>query len=383
MKKTINELMVRQREINDRLGDIEKILQTRELTEGEDTERKTLEREFDANKRELSIIKSEQDINKVTLENRDPQKALRELLVSGRSNKQTRQITLEKHITESGAIQLNIHDLFPTLQEGLGLPPSLKMLEGVTGNELYPYGIDDVEIEEPGEVEELNAQELNFDNVTANPKRAGLNVLVSNTAIDNAAFDLLGYVQLKFQVALKRYLAAKIYSQVAWTGIKGPFSGLTATGNIALDETAYKSILEAVASFTTVGFDQTKVCLIMDAVTEAALKATPRAAGQGGFVIQDGKCAGYDYVVSHYIDMTESGQTEFTTRYLGIGYFDYLALQQHGDVRLTVDGVSNGMAVKNCTGITLNTAFSITDLSVKLNGGSDKTQAFALYTVGA
>ena len=205
-------------------------------------------------------------------------------------------------------------------------------------------------------------------------------------AIDNSDFDLLGLVRSKITLAQKAYLAKKIYSQAAFTGVRGPFCGMVPKGSITLDKTAYKNLLLAVASFGKLGYDGNDVCLVMDKTTEAELKATPKADGQGGFVIENGKCAGYDYVTSHYINTVLDTETKMLKdtedSFIGIGLFSYLAVQQHGAVRLTVDPVSK--AGKGVTLVTINTAWSITDLSVKTttNGKRNSTTtAFALYKV--
>jgi HK97 family phage major capsid protein len=247
-------------------------------------------------------------------------------------------------------------------------------------------------MEEVGEVEALNDQVVNFTNITPTQKRVGLKVPVSNMAIDNAAFDLMSFVQTKFTLALRKYLAKKIYSQAAWTGNKGPFSGLTPKGTITIGSGAYKSILKAVAEFSDKGFYEGGVVLIMDRATEAELKATPKIEGAaGGFVIENGLCAGYPYVLTHYINTTLSGSTLVPTagKCIGIGYFEWFALQQHGDVRFVIDPITQ--ADKNVTRLILNTAWSMTDLSIYINGGTPvtdgeghttyPTQAFALYNI--
>ena len=94
--------------------------------------------------------------------------------------------------------------------------------------------------------------------------------------------------------------------------------------------------------------------------------------------------AGYRYVVSHYINTTNSttdGELTATPdRYLGIGYFQWMAVQQHGVNRFNVDSTSDEVAASNLVAMTLNTNFSFTDLSTKLNKkGGTTTQAFALY----
>ena len=211
-------------------------------------------------------------------------------------------------------------------------------------------------------------------------------------AIDNAAFDLMSFVQTKFTLALRKYLAKKIYSQAAWAKNKGPFSGLTPKGTITIGGSAYKSILKAVAEFSDKGFYEGGVMLIMDRATEAELKATPKIEGAaGGFVIENGLCAGYPYVLTHYINTTLSGNKLVPTanKCIGIGYFEWFALQQHGDVRFVIDPITQ--ADKNVTRLILNTAWSMTDLSTHINGGTPvsdghggytyPTQAFALYEV--
>jgi hypothetical protein len=211
-------------------------------------------------------------------------------------------------------------------------------------------------------------------------------------AIDNAAFDLMAFVQTKFTIALRKFLAKKIYSQAAWTGIKGPFSGLTPAGTIDIAGNAYKSILKAVAEFSDKGFFEGDVVIILDRVTEAELKATPKLAGAAaGFVVENGLCAGYPYIVTHYLNTTLDGNNKLVptqTKCIGIGYFEWLAVQQHGDVRFVVDPLT--LADKNVTRLILNTAWSVTDLSTHINGGDPQTsggvttyptQAFALYTV--
>jgi hypothetical protein len=276
--------------------------------------------------------------------------------------------------------------MIPTLHEGLGLPVGLNVVTGVTGNEVWPVSINDVEMEEVGEVNALEDQVLNFAQITPTVRRVGLTVPVSNMAIDNAAFDLMAFVQTKFGIALREYIAKKIYSLAAWDGNKGPFSNKKASAtNIELGADAYKNILQAVAEFSNKGFFEGNVCIAMDRVTEAELMATPKIAGAaGGFVIENGRCAGFPYVVSHFVntELNNAGKLVATAdRYLQIGYWEWFALQQHGDVRLSIDATSQAVAKKNITAVTINTAWSMTDISVYINGANNESQAFGLYKI--
>ena len=68
--------------------------------------------------------------------------------------------------------------------------------------------------------------------------------------------------------------------------------------------------------------------------------------------------------------------------YIGIGHWGYLAYEQHGEVRFTVDAQSAEVAKRNSTVLVLNTEFSLTELSSKVNGNTSGTpQAFKLIKV--
>ena len=157
-----------------------------------------------------------------------------------------------------------------------------------------------------------------------------------------------------------------------------------AAGTIDLGADAYKNILEAVAAFSDKGFFEGDVCISMDRVTEAKLKATPKVAGAAaGFVIENGLCAGYPYTVSHFVNTTLNSAYAFVPtadRYFEIGYWEWFALQFHGTVRLIVDGGSAAVAKDNVTKVVTNMEISMTDLSTKING-ANSSQAFGLYKI--
>ena len=399
MKKTFEELRQQRAAANEKLGDLYMKATNREFTEEEKIQVLNLTREIELCEREMNGINLEVANTEAnaTREKENIKKTFREFIQGVKEGNGKREILLNPaggnttaNIAASGAINLTIKEMIPTLHEGLGLPAGLRIVTGVEGNEIWPVSLNDVEMEEVGEVESLTDQVLDFAKISPNARRVGLTVPVSNMAIDNAAFDLMAFVQAKFDIALRVYLAKKIYSQAAWSGNKGPFSGLTAK-TIKLGKDAYKNILQAVAEFSDKGFFEGNVCISMDRVTEAELKATPKIEGAaGGFVIENGLCAGYPYTVSHFVDTELSGNKLVATsdRYIEIGYWEWFALQQHGPVRLSIDAVSQAVAKKGITAITLNTAWSMTDLSVYINGGQPSgtpavypTQAFGLYKI--
>ena len=399
---TFDELTSARKERQENLQDLYNKAANRELTVEEKQTEINLTREMFQINEQMSAMNRENEHEKAVGERRqetlqaqfrellkdvrtNPGKAQREILLSPGNNSDGTSNTTA-NIDASGAIRLSIHELIPTLHEGLGLPEGLNIITGVTGNEIWPVSINDVEMEEVGEIEALSDQVLNFANITPTVRRGGLTVPISNMAIDNAAFDLMSFVQQKFGIALREYLAKKIYSRAEWTGNKSAFSNLAPIGVITIgsgDE--YKQILTAVAEFSNKGFFEGEVCLSMDRVTEAQLMATPKIKGAaGGFVIENGRCCGYRYTVSHYVNSELNSSNKLVQgkgRYLEIGYWEWFAAQQHNEVRLTVDATSNQVAKRNITAITINTAWSLTDLSIYINGAGGTTQAFACYAV--
>ena len=211
---TKKELQIRNREIQDRMAELndKAYNEKREFTEEETREWNALAREKTMNLDALRDMATDAELAKMR-EAEDKNAKLRELL---KDNGQKREILLypadgnvSGNITASGAINLTIHELIPTLHEGLDLPETLRIVTGVVGNEIWPVNVDDVEMEEVGEVQALNDQIVNFADISPVQKRVGLKVPVSNMAIDNAAFDLMAFVQAKFTLALRKYLAKK------------------------------------------------------------------------------------------------------------------------------------------------------------------------------
>ena len=289
------------------------------------------------------------------------------------------------NLEASGAIPLIIHELIDTKVPGLERPDDLLMLMGVTGNEVWPYAIDDVEFTVAGEVEKIGEQAINFAKITANPERVAASVAISNRAIDNAAFDLLGFVTYKFQKGLAKFAALHIYSHCNFSNnLKSPFASVQVK-EIALDENIGKNIAKEIAAMWDLGFEGEPE-LVMDKEIETELLFTKRIPGQAGdrTVIENGRCVGYRYKVSPYVNYALDGTTPKAdgNHYIGIGHWGYLAYEQHAEVRFTIDAQSADVAKRNSTVMVFNTELSLTELSSKVNGNtSGKPQAFKLLKV--
>lgn len=392
-KKEIAAKAARNREIQARMSAIYLKMEKEkreEYTAEEKREMDELKHELEDNHREIMLSKDEAAIAELR-EQVDRNKQYREYLQGVRQKREDATTTLApkstpdgSSITESGAINLYIEDIIDTKVNGLGRPVGQSFVTGVEGDELYPYSINDVEMEEVGEIEAINDQALDFDNIKVQSRRVSLSVSVSNKAIDNAAFDLVAFVLYKIQKAWRIYFAKKNYSHANWQGNKGAFSMVT-PGTITMDNTIGAQIDEKFAEIAELGFDD-EGCVVISPRMEARLKHTFEGNGVAAHpIIDNGLLCGHPYVSTKHINYTLNGENEYvkdTDEYIGIGLFQYLPIQQHGLVRQTVDATSAQVAKQNKTVIVFSTEISITELSQKVNGNtSGKPQAFMLLKV--
>ena len=288
------------------------------------------------------------------------------------------------NIEASGAIPMTIHELIDTKVPGLELPGDLKLLTGVEGNQVWPYAVDDVEFTVAGEVEPIGEQKINFDKLNANPVHVAAALAISNNAIDNADFDLYSFAQYKMTKGLAKFKALYIYSHCNVQHALKPVFAQVTPEEIVLDENFGKNLALKIAAMWDLGFEG-EPWLTFDKTMETEMMFLRRLPGQIGdrTVIQDGKCLGHDYTISPYINYALDGENKPApdgNHYIGIGHWGYCAFQQHGEFRATVDATSAEVAKRNTTVLTINTNFSITELSQKVNGANG-VQAFKLLKV--
>ena len=290
------------------------------------------------------------------------------------------------NIEASGAIPMTIHELIDTKVPGLELPGDLKLLTGVEGNQVWPYAVDDVEFTVAGEVEPIGEQKINFDKLNANPVHVAAALAISNNAIDNADFDMYSFAQYKMTKGLAKFKALYIYSHCDVQHALKPVFAQVTPEEIVLDENFGKNLALKIAAMWDLGFEGDP-WLTFDKTIETEMMFMRRLPGQIGdrTVIENGKCLGHDYTISPYINYALNGENKPApdgNHYIGIGHWGYCAFQQHGEFRATVDATSAEVAKRNTTVLTINTNFSITELSQKVNGANG-VQAFKLLKVVA
>ena len=280
-------------------------------------------------------------------------------------------------------IPIEILPLIDTKVPGIELPDDLRMATGVTGTQVIPYSVNDVKFTVEGEVTKVAEQALNFANIQAAPVRVAASVPVSFRAIDNAAFDIIAFITFKFQKGWAMFRALHVYAHGEYTKLQSPF-GKVDPVELTLDENIGENIAKEIAKMYDKGFEGDPE-IIMDKTTEVALKfkkLIPGTTDSNRTVIEDGRCVGYKYKVSPYVDYAIGADgiatKDATYRYIAIGHFGYLAEQQHGELRFNIDGTSQANFDRGTVAIGMSTDYSLTELSGKVNGGDGTPQAFAL-----
>ena len=296
--------------------------------------------------------------------------------------KDTAQGNTNANLEAGGLIPIEILPIIDTKVAGIELPDDLMMVTGVTGTQVIPYSINDVKFTVNGEVTKVAEQALDFANIQASLVRVAASVPVSFRAIDNAAFDIIAFITFKFSKGWAMFRALHVYAHGEYTDLQSPFGKVTPI-ELTLDENIGKNLAKEIAKMYDKGFEGDPE-IIMDKVTEVDLKFTKLIPGSVGerTVIEDGRCVGYRYKVSPYVDYAIASNgiaaKDATYRYIAIGHFGYLAEQQHGELRFNIDGTSSANFDRGTVAIGMSTDYSLTELSGKVNGGDGTPQAFAL-----
>ena len=369
------------------------------FTEAEDVEFRSLVTESAGLSAEIKAMASASEAEQIR-SREEKGKQLRELIVKCGIEKRAESTTIlanpdtsaspqntTANLEAGGLIPIRIKEIIDTKVPGLELPDDLKMTMGVTGNEIVPYSINDVKFTVQGEVTKVDEQALNFANITTNPVRVAASVPVSFRAIDNAAFDIIAFITFKFMKGWAMFRALHVYAHGEYTKLQSPFGKVTPI-EITLDDNIGENLAKEIAKMYDKGFEGDPE-IIMDKTTEVALKfkkLIPGTTDSNRTVIEDGKCVGYRYKVSPYVDYAIASNgiatKDATYRYIAIGHFGYLAEQQHGEFRFNIDGVGgNGSSAnfdRGTVAIGMSTDYSLTELSGKVNGGDGTPQAFAL-----
>lgn len=371
-----NELMQKRENVTIKLNELadRAKAENREFTDKEKLETAQLQAEFNALGREITL-----NNDMVTFINQSPKaeksnnQMFREVLREARKEGKT-EIALKREVTSTlvdngGLVPLTIGDIVPANEFGLIYDKiGVKVQTGVTGKLQWPVmGNGDAEIE--GETEELSDSTLDFSKVTAIKTRVGVSFSVTNQAINDSEVDLISLVQDEARQRLRRTLNRVMFSHQNFTGnFHGPFAGGKVQGTFKAAVPSFAELLEMKGKVAEEGVEMEGFCFVMSETMKATLEATPVDNGSGRMIIENGRIAGYPVFTTAYINYGSNKTKADKAEYIAAGVFTYLALNQYGEMRMTVDPYSK--AKKDEVVITLNSDWSMTTL---------RSEAFALY----
>ena len=364
--KTLEELKNRQKAIHTELNGLE----GRELNEQEKAQHAALLREWEANKREITLLNIEREAAASAPKKsanqllRETVKAVREGKVDGNfvlTREATSTITSgiiqvgEKTNMETAGIPVSIQDIIKPLEAELVYNKvGLKVQTGVRGKIQWPVLDNSIEVSVGGELDTVDTKVLEFDKITTTPYKLGISVEVSNEAINDEAFDLIGLITEQIGRGTGRTLNKRVLALSA-PSVKADFVGPLVSHKQAVTFAGavptYAELKALKGKVLASNASMAGFCYIMDAAMYSALEATPKDAGSGRFVIEGGKIDG------DVIFLTDL--TEYANKVV-CGCFAYEALNQHGATNFIVDPYTQ--AKKNITVFTLNADWSLTYL---------------------
>ena len=255
-------------------------------------------------------------------------------------------------------IPLTIGDIIEPLEKGLILHKlGMKFQYGMTGAWQYPV-VAAVEATLEGENVEVSDTTIDISKIEPKPKRVSLAIPVSNRAIDQSNNALLSIVSTQIPKAVARLLNKWMFSLTKITSLASdgcfvnPTTKITSTGNAWKDAIALKGKVMA----TGVEFGDGTAAYVCSATKYAELESTPRDAGSGKMVIENGNLNGFPVFVTEYVG----------EGVLGFGVFSYELVGQFGKTRLIYDPYTG--AKKNLVYFVFNSDFDMLTLRTEAFG---------------
>ena len=259
-------------------------------------------------------------------------------------------------------IPLTIGDIIQPLEKGLILDKvGLKMQYGLNGAWQFPI-VAGVEATVEDENAEVNDTTIDIGKINPSPKRVTISIPVSNRAIDQSNGVLLDIVRTQLPLAVSRLLNKMMFSPTKITTkspegcFVNPTTSTTYTTSIKWKDAI---ALKGAVMKTGVTFDGTPA-YVCSATTYADMESTPRDAGSGLMIIENGKIGGYPVFITEYIG----------DNILGFGIFSYQMVGQFGQMRMTYDPYTG--AKKNLVYFVFNSDFDMLTLRPEAFGVTKK-----------
>jgi HK97 family phage major capsid protein len=274
-----------------------------------------------------------------------------------------------------GAIPVTVEDFLEPLEQGLIFDKvGLRFETGLAGAYSIP-GMGAVTATVEGEGETVEDTEITMEKLTPNPKRVSIRVKITNQMINQSNGKAYQVLIDNVATSVQRVLNQRMFTtrQIYSDALVGPFKALAAATPVAAanirtlaqkraakhilfagETPTYKELILLRTLALVKGVRNLNGAYIMDAATAGDLRATPKGAGGGRMVLEDGMIDGIPVFETNYIN---EGKNQ---NYVGFGYWRYEGAGQFGNLRMIVDPYTG--AAEDCVIITVNGNYSMTTL---------------------
>lgn len=265
----------------------------------------------------------------------------------------------------AGQVPLTIGDVIKPLEEGLILNKvGLKLRTGLVGEYVSPV-VNRVQATIEGEKVKLGETKISTSDIRPKPFRLGISTKTTYSAVNRSAGLTLEIVAEQLPQGVIRTLNAAMFSPVKLTYTQsgeavpaeavGPFVKILtdAPTGTAVSSIKSKAQKKSVSHIQFAGATPTfkelmamkglvmakgvendgTAAFVMSAYMMAELEATPRDAGSGLMVVENGRIGGIPVFCTNDIDAGDKS-------YVGFGIWSNELLGQFGDMRYIVDPVS-------------------------------------------
>lgn len=394
---TIKELQSRNRDINDRLGELDAVANQRELTAAELAEEAQLKREFAKNQREIAMLNQEEQTrqNEANVQ-RDENAELREFVKNAKPGSKfefafNKRDAMSTTVITPHVQGVTVQDIIKTDRPDADIfaAAGLGIVTGVTGNKIQWAYAGGVEAAFANELAKTTERTVDISSQTPVQQRLTVRVRVSQQSLENASFDLRGLFVQAVSDAIRQKVnwaavsttkaTAVFYGGFAQDAEKGTFgsSGYTPGKQVGTYTTLSKEVFaEMIGKLAARNIKLDKAVFVLGAEDYWKAKVTPMDEGSGVMLLgNDGRILGIPVVANNAINRaTEKGAV--AGHNIGLGDFSALPVMQHGNIRLSIDGVSALAADTDEVIITINADFSMTVLKALADG-------FVVYSQGA
>lgn len=298
---------------------------------------------------------------------KEANRIIRENMAAGRQTQimLMRDLVMVADAHAGGIVPVKVQDILDPLCEGLILNKvGLPMPTGLAGDYVWPT-YEAVEATIQGEGVALTDTKIEMSKLTASPQRIGIAIPVTRQTINQTEGIIEMIVKKLMPLAVAKLLNKIMFSTTKVTNattLVGPFVGKVAGAEEFDAVPTFKQFNSLKAKVLESGVDGDALCWVMTKAQQAIAESTPKDAGSGIMICENGHIAGLPVFTTNYIGKGN----------IGLGDWRYQPMGLFGDMSFVVDPYSQ--ARKDAVDFVLNVNYGTTTL---------QADAFALAKVKA